>query len=135
MDACRIRLPPGRVDSATVGSPTGQGRAVRWGGIAPSPGAAACLVGAVVALSLLGSALLGVRLWPGGPGAGPAPATPTPTPGKVDTTVAGVRQTAAPVVQALPPTVQAPVQAAGDGLQHTAATAGQALAPVTSKLP
>jgi hypothetical protein len=40
----------------------------RRGGIGPSAGAAASLVGAAIALSLLGAALLGARFWPGGPG-------------------------------------------------------------------
>jgi hypothetical protein len=55
-------------DIARVTSLTGQGRSARFGGIAPSAAASVSLVGAVVALSLLASALLGVRLWPGGPG-------------------------------------------------------------------
>ena len=61
---------------------TGQGRSTRFGGIAPSAAASASLVGAAVALSLLASALLGVRLWPGGPDGGSGrltlPAAPVP---------------------------------------------------------
>jgi hypothetical protein len=45
----------------------GQGQV---GGLAPSAGAAVSLVGAGVALWLLAASLLGVRVWPGGPGGG-----------------------------------------------------------------
>jgi hypothetical protein len=47
---------------------TGQGQAIRLSGLGPSAGAAVSLVGAGVALWLLAASLLGVRVWPGGPG-------------------------------------------------------------------
>jgi NAD/NADP transhydrogenase beta subunit len=46
-----------------------------------------------------------------------------------------VRQTTQPVVQTLPPAVQAPVAQVEDTLQQTAAAVDHALAPVTGRLP
>src|SRR4051794_9038092 len=65
-DACRMVQAEGRADAGGVLS-TGQGRAVRLNGLWPSAGAAASLIGAGIALWLLAAALLGVRVWPGGP--------------------------------------------------------------------
>src|SRR4051812_17064843 len=86
---------------------SGDGSAVRLGGLAPSAGAAASLVGAGVALWLLAAPLLGVRAWPGGPGGDSgslrlpaAPAAPAP---RVPAARAdSVRLTVAPVAAATP---------------------------------
>jgi hypothetical protein len=47
---------------------TGQGQAIRLAGLGPSAGAAVSLVGAGIALWILAASLLGVPVWPGGPG-------------------------------------------------------------------
>src|SRR3954471_23369969 len=108
----RVRAPdPGYVPSLRA---TGQGQAIRLAGLGPSAGAAVSLVGAGIALWIFAASLLGVPVWPGGPGGDSGtlrlPASPVPAPHTQPVRAVTLREraTAVPAAAAAPRPVADP---------------------------